>query len=61
VNFVKCKREKVYPGALSAERITPFYCYALVWVRAFSHYKHKKEDTKSISTEAVFEDVGFQV
>jgi hypothetical protein len=61
MNFVESKKEKVCRGVLSAEGITPFYCYALVWVRAFSLYKHENEDTKSIAAEARFEDSVFQV
>ena len=61
MNFAEIKKEKFFPGLLSAEGITPFYCYALVWVRAFSLYKHENEDTKSIAAEARFEDAVFQV
>jgi len=52
----KVKKEKFCPGMLSAEGISPFHCYALVWVMAFSLYKHENEDTKSIAAEARFED-----
>jgi len=56
------KREKLCPGVVSADRITPFYCHALVWVWAFSLYKHENEDTKPFAAaEALFEDVGFLV
>jgi hypothetical protein len=61
VNAVESKKEKACPGVLSAEGITPFYCYALVCVRAFSIYKHENEDTTSIAAEARFEDAGFQI